>query len=388
MHNTFRSALRLRLAAFTSALPLLFAGQAIADDEFGGGFFVGYSPSDKKFDWGVEIYNLGYTSCSTCEQQAALGPVARLTFQDMDAHLSLSLLMGSDLSGGTNAPSAGAEVGTVLSLSTGSLDFLSGVYVQARGFKMYARQNWLNAHHPIGFGVNFALLDNLGSKSEPDLVAGRVFRGASGEHQQAFSPSGTSSDLGQHWQSRALEECASIPAFLQLAAELLDLGAPNSLVRAALDAADDELRHTRMATYLARRFGSPDTNPIPPMYRRRPALPRREQLARLADESWIDGCLGESIAAAIAGAEARKSNDQELQLIQKRIYQDEDTHASLAWDVLQWVLNDDPSIAPSVQAERLRVLDASPSMVLSREETQDVLRHTHRQCRDRLHTLT
>ncbi|MBL4634121.1 MAG: hypothetical protein JKY56_09625 [Kofleriaceae bacterium] len=390
MPNAFRTSLRRQLAIMIAAVPLVYTGQAIADSPRRAGVFLGYSFSDHQFDWGIEIQTFGFDSCIDCDQEALVGPVARLSFRDLSPHLSVSMMLASELSGSSDSPSIGVEVGAVVALSNQfSLDFLSGVYQKKYGATVYAQQSWLEGHYPMGAGLHTSI--SGGSDAESGglpPVDGRAFRGASGLRQRAWSPIGESTKLGQHWQSRALDECASIPAFVQLAAELLDLGAPNSLVRAALDAADDELRHTRMATYLARRFGSPDTNPTPPTYRQRPVLPRREQLRRLAKESWLDGCLGESTAAAIAGAEASKSNDQELQLIQSRIHQDENAHASLAWDVLTWVLSEDRSIAPIVRAERLREFSASASMVLSREESQDVLRHTHRQCRDRLHALT
>jgi hypothetical protein len=146
------------------------------------------------------------------------------------------------------------------------------------------------------------------------------------------------------WAKRAAEECASVPAFLQLALELLELDAPLELVQRALAAADEELGHTRAALLLARELGGGSVRLQPPPFRQRPPLPRPLALARVARESWVDGCLNEGMAAAIATAEAARSTHAAEASTSRRIAREEAGHAALASDVLRWALAE--SVSP------------------------------------------
>ena len=59
------------------------------------------------------------------------------------------------------------------------------------------------------------------------------------------------------WLATAADlEAASVPAFVQLARELIAHDAPAALVHAALAAADDEVRHAAAMTALARAHGA------------------------------------------------------------------------------------------------------------------------------------
>jgi hypothetical protein len=70
----------------------------------------------------------------------------------------------------------------------------------------------------------------------------------------------------------------------------------------------------------------------------RPQLEASAGLVRLAVESWVDGCLGEGVAAAAAREEAKLATDATLRAAQTTIATDEAQHAELAWDVLEWAL--------------------------------------------------
>src|SRR5204862_5506263 len=61
--------------------------------------------------------------------------------------------------------------------------------------------------------------------------------------------------LRAYFEEMSRLEAASVPAFRVLARELRAHGAPRSILRAARRAARDEVRHTRMGTVLAERFG-------------------------------------------------------------------------------------------------------------------------------------
>jgi hypothetical protein len=140
---------------------------------------------------------------------------------------------------------------------------------------------------------------------------------------------------GQEWLGAALDEHASIVAFVQLAAELMVLGAPRPLVLGARRAAADEARHTRLcfsiaSAYLGRRLG-------PTALPRLPVAPV-PSLVRLAQEALLDGCFGEGVAARLAELRAPAARDPVVRRALEIIAEDEARHADLGWRTLEWCL--------------------------------------------------
>jgi len=121
---------------------------------------------------------------------------------------------------------------------------------------------------------------------------------------------------------------------LQLARELLAHDAPSWLVEKVLDAACDEVLHAHLCGQMASRLLGVPVWPTPPEVARRP-LP---SLTQLAEESWLDGCVGEGAAAKRATRAAALSSDRGARAIQDRIQRDEHRHAELAWEVLRWTV--------------------------------------------------
>lgn len=144
--------------------------------------------------------------------------------------------------------------------------------------------------------------------------------------------------VGSAYARDAQLEYASVPAFLQLAAELSAHGAPAELVARALAAGRDEVGHARACADLASRHLRHRVTPHVYECVPRPPLPGRPGLVRLAVESWLDGCSMESVAAAQAGAAARVASDADVRLLQLAVAADEHNHAELAWAVLQFAL--------------------------------------------------
>lgn len=126
-------------------------------------------------------------------------------------------------------------------------------------------------------------------------------------------------------------EAASVIAFRRLARELTAHGAPNRLVREAICAARDEVRHARVMARLARRYGS-----RVPRVEVGPAAIR--PLDQVASENEVEGCVHETYGAAIATWQARTSNVLEIASAMEPIAHDEARHAQLAWDVRAWAL--------------------------------------------------
>lgn len=141
--------------------------------------------------------------------------------------------------------------------------------------------------------------------------------------------------LAEHYREASRAEYASIWAFHRLAAELAIVGAPAALVEAAIAAADDEHRH---ALLCLQRAALPFA--LQPLSERARA-PRfgaatAEALETLAREAWVDGCLGEGVAAAQAGAAAPEARGAAAEA-QTIIAGDERRHAELSWQVLGWL---------------------------------------------------
>jgi hypothetical protein len=154
---------------------------------------------------------------------------------------------------------------------------------------------------------------------EPDRISGA-------------GPAGT-------WLARAAWlEAASIHAFVRLAGELEQHGAPQALVRWALLSAQDEVRHTRTMSRLAARHGA--FSPVPEV-----APPRPRSLEALATENVTEGCVRETWGAVIAEWQSRVARDPEVRAAFAVIARDEARHAALAWAVDRWARTKLDSVA-------------------------------------------
>jgi hypothetical protein len=125
-------------------------------------------------------------------------------------------------------------------------------------------------------------------------------------------------------------EAASVPAFRRLRRELVAHGAPRRLVRAAERAARDEIRHARMTTALARRYGG--TVVLAEV----DELPVRN-LEAIAIENAIEGCVREAFGALVGSWQAAAATDPVIRAVMKRIARDETRHAALAFELHAWL---------------------------------------------------
>ena len=124
-------------------------------------------------------------------------------------------------------------------------------------------------------------------------------------------------------------EAASVRAFADLYADLVELGAPAAMRRAAIRAAADEVRHASTCAALARRFGAT----IRPRQVRAAA---RRDLRALVVDNITEGCVRETYGAAVAGYQARTARDPIVRRAMYRIARDEAKHALLAWQLHRW----------------------------------------------------
>lgn len=348
-------------------------------DTVGGGVFLGYAlGGERGFEWGIEGFATHYThDIGTCsnEPRAGIGPLLRLSLLGISRlAVTGALHGGGDLTRSVMA--VDAELGGTIAYQDGGARAAihSGLLVESLYWNLYARQEWLLPSYSFGGGMRVQpTFGAAGFCSE-----GRLFRGERGRPRLARVATSAAFDSrspdAARWARRASEECASVPAFLQLALELLELGAPSELVGRALAAADEELGHTLAAAGLASRFGGARVMTTPPALRFRPALPRKQALQRLARESWLDGCLNEGLAASIARAELHETRTREEAAALELIQREETGHAALALDVLRWTLQQAPEL------RRLLELPGTPpcelgTQTLLRPETVRALAH-------------
>jgi hypothetical protein len=164
--------------------------------------------------------------------------------------------------------------------------------------------------------------------------SGRCLRDGEESVLPAVATLGGEDAAANAWIEDARAEYASVWAFQRMARELATAGAPAALVRAARNAAEDEARHTELC---ARMAGRPFwLLPLDDTYAEaRWAAGSREARPTLGREAWIDGCIGEGIAAAQAASAGAMSGGAEAE-VQRAIAADERRHAELAWAILEW----------------------------------------------------
>lgn len=156
--------------------------------------------------------------------------------------------------------------------------------------------------------------------------------------------------IAERWIRDGLFEHASIASFSRLALTLLATSADADLVRAAHEAALDEVRHAQLSLSLAAAYRgelvAPRALPMPN------ALPLDVDLTELAVSSVVEGAVGETLAAVLAAEQAAVAEDPAVRQVLLGIADDESRHAELAFRVIAF------AIAAGGQSVREAVLRA------------------------------
>jgi rubrerythrin len=139
-----------------------------------------------------------------------------------------------------------------------------------------------------------------------------------------------SHEFAAHLARSAELEAAAEPAFRRLRAELHELGAPRSLLRAASRAARDERRHARSMRALSLRHGARAQAP-------QIAARSARSLEAIATENAVEGCVRELYGALVATYQAEHAADVELRTRMRRIALEETRHAALSARVQRWL---------------------------------------------------
>ena len=150
--------------------------------------------------------------------------------------------------------------------------------------------------------------------------------------------------LAAKWLAAARMEHASVAAFSATALRLMALGAPPELISEVHRAALDEIEHARVAFAIATAYGAAAHSPERFAIEMTPMT-----LRELAIETFVDGCVGEMVAALDAEREAEAT--PALAGVLRQIAVDEARHAALAWQIVAWCVRQDSSILADLTVE-------------------------------------
>ncbi len=137
------------------------------------------------------------------------------------------------------------------------------------------------------------------------------------------------------WMRAAENEHASIATFARLTLELLALGAPMELVLGCQQAGAEEVTHAQEAYALLSSFAGEELHALPFAEACAPIVP---DVLRLARETLLDGCVGETAAALVAMRDAELERDPAVKAVLHRVARDESSHAELAFKLLAWTI--------------------------------------------------
>ena len=161
-------------------------------------------------------------------------------------------------------------------------------------------------------------------------ICGRPLRASDGAHILPCVDTPPEEALAAFWAEQARDEHVSVAAFERFARQLQALGAPAHLVHRARTAVSEEARHAAGALALSERFGGhavlPDVGDPGDT----------TDLVRFAVETFVDGCLNETLAAAVAIAQREAATDAAVQQHLDEVIADETGHAELAWATVAW----------------------------------------------------
>jgi hypothetical protein len=341
-----------RVLAVGALAQLAFPSKARAQDTWAAGLglrlYVALEDTGGTgFGWNLNAFGTrlvdGENHICSAEARTAIGPVVGFGALGLRApRISLSSFVGRESERGGFA--FGGELG--LSYRMGEqqgLGIHTALLPSGTIFHLLLQREWLLGETGIGGGAWYEMpYGELGM-----CVEGRALRDAEGSIARldpgVRAGAGAAVDCVAPklalaaFARDAQAECESVTAFLQLALELVDLGAPAALIERALVAAEQEIEHARLVASLSGRFGGsvcPEfPAPVP-----RPAPTPEDALARLAVESYLDGCVGEAWAARRAADGSRTANDPEIRGVRARIAREESAHVELGWQLVDFAL--------------------------------------------------
>lgn len=187
-------------------------------------------------------------------------------------------------------------------------------------------------------------MQGVGGCGRPFLVDGQARRAPTSSRKDWLRESETTEleldpatreALASAWLEDARLEHASVASFARFTLELLALGAPAELVLDAQRAGADEIEHARLCFGLASTYAGRNLGPGPLSMQ---GAFGDISLLEAAVHAAREGCVGETIAAVVAGAQLAQATDPDAKRALERIARDEATHAELAWRFVSWAI--------------------------------------------------
>jgi hypothetical protein len=155
--------------------------------------------------------------------------------------------------------------------------------------------------------------------------------------------------------------------------ELMAIGAPPELIEACHRAALDEIRHARLCFAMARRHLGREIDPGPlPM-----PSPRGANIVDVARNTFLEGCVGETISALVAAREAAETDDAIARDVLLALAHDEEGHAALAYKTIAHCI----AAGGSAVVEALAAMTSAPRGAMdeaSRDAWREVIEPTMR----------
>jgi hypothetical protein len=189
--------------------------------------------------------------------------------------------------------------------------------------------------------------------------------------------------IAEGWLEDALAEHASIASFARATLELMAVGAPPSLLADTQRAGLDEIEHARLCCALASRYGGAAVQPgvllAPP--------PRPAGLARVAADTFAEGCVGETIAALAAQRAARGVVEPAVKEALAKLADDEARHAALAWSTVGWALEQGGAEVAQQLRDMAKTLRPSPTQARPAEDPHTAALAAHGRLDARAHAL-
>lgn len=146
------------------------------------------------------------------------------------------------------------------------------------------------------------------------------------------------------WAAAGRAEHASVASFARFALELMALAAPPELLVECSRAMAEEVRHARLCFGLAEALGARASGVGP--------LPVRDSLGQAGDPAHAlvalisEGCVGETVSAALAEAALEQATEPAVRQVLAEIVDDEGRHSAYAWRCARWLLQQHPELRP------------------------------------------
>lgn len=150
------------------------------------------------------------------------------------------------------------------------------------------------------------------------------------------------SRIGALWCESALQEHSSIASFGDFLRDAMLVGAPPDFLRRIIRAMNDELRHAQICFNIAREIAGIVKGPgdFPLLA----GVKRRQSVEEILSAVIVEGCIGETVAAAYLESASEQAASPALAQVLKEIASDEAEHGALAWDFVKWLLNQRPDL--------------------------------------------